>query len=321
MTLSRVAGIDVGKDDLVVATTVATTTRLRRVPNTATGHERLLCWLAAEDLELVVVEASGGYERRLLRTLLAAAIPVARVNPRQVRDFARAHNRLAKTDRIDAEVIAQFGAQTHVRPLVEYSPRRQQLQELVRFRQDLVATKVRWQQRRETAEDAWVRAELVAQVTAADAQIAAVEARIDALIADWPEAAAKARLVQTLPGIGPQSARVLVAELPELGTLDRKTIAALVGVAPYSRDSGRRRGMRAIWGGRATIRCTLYMAGHAIKRHAPGLREWHAALRARGKPNNVANVALMRKVITILNAMVRDGQPWQPAAASAHVAT
>ena len=313
MSMNRihVVGIDVSKADLVVAWSWDEH-RAAVVTNDEAGCLRLVEQLRQDSPELVVLEATGGYERLVMQTLLEAAIPVARVNPRRVRDFARSQNRLAKTDSIDARVIAQFGQQAEVRALsLDAGGRQAQLQELVRHRHDLVQDKVRWQNRLDTALGSWIRETITAQMQHAIEQIAAVEAAIDDLIDAWPEEASRAALIQSMPGIGIQNARVLVADLPELGTLNRKQIAALVGVAPFNRDSGRYRGKRAVWGGRSLVRTTLYMALTAIKRHNPVLSAWHASLIARGKPRNVANVALIRRAITILNAMLRDGRAWQ----------
>lgn len=311
MLESVVIGIDVSKHDLVVAR--SDTDRVEgQFANTEAGRAALGETLGADESVLVVLEASGGYERPVIRELLLAGIPVVRANARQVRDFAKAHNALAKTDRIDAVLLARFGARVPVRPLHVSGSRREELQDLVRYRHDLVTERVRWENRHTSARSRTVAARIAARVAALQHEVAEVEQAIDLLIDSWPDDAETARLVQTMPGIGEQSARVLVAELPELGTLTRKEVAALVGVAPYSRDSGRLRGTRAIWGGRAIVRTTLYMAIQALKQHNPTLAAWHARLLGGGKPVQVANIALIRNVITILNAMVRDNRPWEP---------
>lgn len=316
MSIAHVVGIDVGKYELVVAGVEAAAGSWT-VANDEPGRAQVVTDLTRQAPDLVVVEATGGYERPLVQALLLAEVPVARVNPRRVRDFAKAHNRLAKSDRLDAGMLAAFGQQSAVRPLRLDTTWCEQLQELVHHRHDLVQDRVRWQNRLETAQTEWVRTTIEAQLAAAQDQLAAVEQAIDDLIATWPEEAATAELLQSMPGIGAQNVRVLLADLPELGQLTHKEIAALVGVAPYTRDSGVLRGKRAIWGGRALVRSTLYMALTTIKRHNPGLNRWYDRLRARGKPPKVADVALMRKVLTMLNAMVRDRRPWQPELAGA----
>lgn len=311
MTESVVIGIDVSKHELVVARS-DTDRVVLQVANTEAGRAELREALLSGESVRVVLEASGGYERPVIRALLLAGIPVVRANARQVRDFAKAHNALAKTDVIDAVILARFGASVALRPLQIASSLREELQDLVRHRQDLLTERVRWENRQTTARSPVVRERVAARVAALQQELTEVEQAIDTLIDSWPEEAHTARLVQTMPGIGEQSARVLVAELPELGTFTRKEVAALVGVAPYNRDSGRLRGTRTIWGGRALVRTTLYMAIQALKQHNPRLAAWHERLLRAGKPAQVANIALIRKVVTILNAMVRDNRPWDP---------
>lgn len=309
MDVMRVAGIDVGKQELVVAW-VPEERVVQHFGNDDAGRAALRDCLVETGPELVVIEASGGYERPIIRHMLEAGIRVAQVNPRRIRDFAKAHNRLAKTDSIDARMIAWFGTQATVHPLQLDQPRREEMRALVRHRDDLVTERVRWQNRRQTTESTQVREWVGTRIASLDVEIAAAEAAIDTLITSWPTDAERARVIQSVPGIGIQNARVLLADLPELGQLNRSEIAALVGVAPFNRDSGMLRGRRTIWGGRALVRTTLFMAVTAIKRHNPVLAAWYANLCARGKPTQVANIALVRRVLTILNAMVRDGQYW-----------
>jgi transposase len=259
----------------------------------------------------VVVEATGGWERPVVAALTAAGVPVAVVNPRFVRDFARSLGQLAKTDRLDARVLAQYGA--CVRPPVRPQPdaATEALAALLTRRRQLTAMLVAEQNHRRLAPEnlrpaidrhlALLRADrddLTRQITA---QIAADPA--------WREEAARLRSVK---GVGPVTAATLLAELPELGQLSRRQVAALVGVAPIARDRRKRRGARHCWGGRASVRQVLYMAAVTASRHNPVLHAFYERLRAAGKPAKVALIAVARKLLVILNALVRDQTSWQP---------
>ena len=302
-------GIDVSAATLDVA--VVPTGATWQVANSAAGHTTLLDRVRQVHPARIVLEASGGYERPVLAALADAALPVVRVNPRQVRDFARATGQLAKTDRLDAGLLARYGqvVQPPVRSVPEAA--REELRALVGRRLVLVETRAEERQRRGQATGV-VRRSIEAHITWLGEQITAVEHAIAQTLAAHPDWAATAALVQTVPGIGPVTAATLLAELPELGQLGRGQIAALVGVAPHNQDSGQHRGRRRIWGGRATIRRVLYMATVTAVRHNPVLQAFHARLRAAGKPTKVVLVACLHKLLTILNAMVRDGRAWVP---------
>lgn len=302
-------GIDVSAATLDVAVLPAGATW--QVANSAAGHAALLSHVRPLAPARIVLEASGGYERAVLAALADAALPVVRVNPRLTRDFARATGRLAKTDRLDALSLARYGqtVQPPVRPVPTAAG--QALRALVERRRVLVEMRAAERQRQRQAAGL-VQASIEAHVAWLGAQITALETAIAAALAADPAWAATAELVQTMPGIGPVTAATLVAELPELGHLGQRQLAALVGVAPLNQDSGQHRGRRRIWGGRATIRHVLYMATVTAVRHNPVLAAFHARLTAAGKPTKVVLVACLHKLLTILNAMVRDGRVWGP---------
>jgi len=310
MTTDLVVGVDVGKDELVVAMAESLVT----YANTAAGRRNLIDVLTHHTVHLVVLEASGGYERRLLRELWAADIPVRRVNPRQVRDFARASGRLAKTDSLDAVVLVQFGTVMKLQPQRMLSQHQQELAELQSYRQDLVGQRVANQNRLQQATDSRIRTSLEQVLTVIQEQISAVETTMAAVIESCPQLSAQVALLQTMPGIGQTTARLLVAAVPELGQASSREIAALVGVAPMNHDSGHQRGKRRIRGGRPHVRAGLYMAVVVASKHNPVLRTFAERLRAQGKPGLVVLTAVMRKLLTMVNAMLRDGTPWQPPA-------
>lgn len=281
------------------------------LPCNPQGYEKLVARLRETVPERIVLEATGGYETTLLALLHEAGLPVVAVNPRQTRDFARAIGRLAKTDALDAEVLALFAERVRpelrplpdaaTRELGEVVARRRQLVEMIRAEEArlalLRAVRVR---RRVEAHVAWLREELAGT----DGELAGLVRAVPA----WDE---RARLLESVPGVGPTTARTLLAELPELGTLDRRRIAALVGIAPMNRDSGTLRGTRRIRGGRASLRATLYMAALVAARYNPVLRDTYERMTAAGKPKKLALVALMRKLLTILNAITRSHTAWQ----------
>jgi transposase len=303
-------GIDVAKDTLVVASVPAG--RTWTVANTPVGHGALLADLTPLGPALIVLEATGGYETAVVAALGAAGLPVVVVNPKQVRAFAKATGRLAKTDRIDATVLALFAERVRpaVRALTDDATR------------DLEAVLLRRRQLRDmlTAEKNRlglarrpIRKSLKAHITYLERELRIADTDLDRLVAASPLWRATDDLLQSVPGIGPVVARTLLAELPELGTGTRRAIAALVGVAPVAHDSGAQRGKRAIAGGRATVRSALYMATLVATRYNPVIRAFYRHLLAAGKPKRVALVAGMRKLLTILNAMIKSQQPWAPA--------
>lgn len=308
--MSEFIGIDVSKAVLDVATH-ASGTRVQ-VENSEHGLKQLCEQLTELAPELVVMEATGGYERLCAAALAHAGLPVAVVNARQVRAFALATGVLAKSDAVDARVLAHFAAT--VRPAVRPLPdaQRAALDELIGRRRQLVGMLVMEKNRLAQARTARVRRDIQSLVTILEKRIRGCDGELQQLIQASPIWREKEDLLRSFQGIGPVSARTLVAELPELGTLNRKQIASLAGVAPIARDSGSRRGRRSICGGRGQVRAVLYMATVTAMRVNPQIRTFYERLRQAGKPFKVAIVACMRKLLTILNAMMRTQTRWQP---------
>jgi transposase len=301
-------GIDVAKAWLDVA--VGVTGPAWRAPSTAAGIEALVGRLRAARVVGVVVEATGGYEAALVAALQGAGVPVARVNPRQVRDFARATGRLAKTDRIDARVLAAYGRACTPAPAPVVAAAARDREALVARRRQLIELRTAESNRLLTAGPA-VRDGIARHLAWLAQEIAALDREIDRATQADATCAATSALLRTAAGVGPVLAATLTALLPELGTLDRKRIAALVGVAPLNRDSGTRRGARAVWGGRAPVRAALYMPTLTAIRCNPTIRAFRDRLAAAGKPPKVVIVACMRKLLTVLNAMLRAQTAWR----------
>ena len=310
----EVVGIDVSKARLDVALLHAE--EELQFANDAAGIEQLVKQLKMLEVDLVVTEATGGYETTVATALAAAGLRVAVVNPRQVRDFAKATGRLAKTDRIDARVIAAFGEaiKPEIRPLADEDAR--ELEGLLVRRSQLVAMKVQESNRLGLAQSA-MRKGIKEHITWLEQEIDRLNVDLTAALRKSPAWRAKDELLQSFKGIGPLSSGTLMVGLPELGRLDRRAIAALVGLAPFNNDSGKMRGRRSIYGGRSRVRTMLYMAATSAIRFNPVIREFYQRLTARGKPHKVAMVACMRKMLTILNAMVRQRTPWTPEIKSA----
>ena len=310
-------GIDVAKAWLDVS--VGVEGEVWQVRNDAVGIRELVARLGELQPERIVVEATGGLERAVVMGLDAARLPVVVENPRQVRDFARATGRLAKTDTIDAGMLARYGEalQPEMRELPD--GQLQELRGLVVRRRQLV--KLLTVERNHLAQAAavqsqatpWVRQRVKRLMGVAQRQLAEVDRELVRLIQARREWRAQYTMLRSVPGIGPVTASMLVAALPELGRINRKQIAALVGVAPHNRDSGSYRGKRSVWGGRAAVRTCLYMATLVATRRNSVIQRFYARLCAAGKPKKVALVACMRKLLTILNHMLHTNSPWQPA--------
>jgi len=297
------AWLDVAGDDEAEA--------VQRFANAAEGIAAVVADLVAQGPQLIVLEASGGHETAVTAALAAAGLPVAVVNPRQVRDFARASGRLAKTDALDARLLARFAAriQPPVRPLPDATA--QELAALVGRRRQLVEMRTAERNRRPTLAPR-LRLALDEHVLLLSQQIADLDRELEQTLRESPLWRAKEDLLRSIPGIGPVVARTLLAELPELGTLDRGQVACLAGVAPLNCDSGQRTGGRHCWGGRAPVRAALYMATVCAIRRNPVIRPFYARLRDAGKPVKVAMVACMRKLLIVANALLRDGTVWNP---------
>jgi transposase len=304
-------GIDVAKERLDIH--VRPTGEAFAVARDGEGLAVLVERLRGLTVHLVVLEATGGFETTVAAAIAAAEIPLAVVNPRQIRDFARAIGRLAKTDALDAEVIARF-AET-VRPEARPVPsaEAQALGELVvRRRQIIEMIGAETNRRHQLTQPRLIRG-LERHLKTLQKELSELEQDIDDQIRGSPVWREKEDLLRSLPGIGPITARTLIAELPELGLLTRRKIAALVGVAPINRDSGTMRGKRHVAGGRATVRAALYMAALTATRCNPPIKALYARLRAAGKPPKVALIAAARKLLTIINAMLRENAPWHHA--------
>ncbi len=318
-----VLGIDVSKARLDLAArrdgAPLTDLPLAAVPNTDAGLTTLLPVLLALAPTLIVLEATGGYERLAVATLAAAGLPVVVVNPRQVRAFGRATGQLAKTDRLDAALLALFAERIRpaLRPRPAFDPTA--LSDLVQRRRQLLDMLTMERNRRALATPL-VRKRLDAHITWLEREVDEVEDRLRAAIEASPAWQARDELLQSVPGIGPGISQALIALLPELGALNRQRIAALAGVAPFNDDSGRRTGERHISGGRAAVRTALYMGALVGVRHNPVLKAFYHRLLTKGKAKKVALVACMRKLLTTLNAMVRTGTAWEPPRTAAAVA-
>ncbi len=301
-------GIDVSKDTLDVATRPVSS--VVQVTNDEAGVRALLARLRASAPTLIVLEATGGYERAAVAALAAAGLPVVVANPRQVRAFARATGQLAKTDAIDAALLALFAER--VRPEIRRLPdaEAQALDALLTRRRQLLEMLVAEQNRHALATPP-VRRGIAQHVRWLQRRLEDVDGDLDRAVQASPVWRTKENLLRSVPGVGPVLSRTLLGELPELGRLGRKEIAALVGVAPLARDSGHFRGHRGAWGGRATIRPALYMAAVSATRCNPSIRLFYQRLRDAGKPAKVALVACMRKLLVILNAMMRHGTAWR----------
>jgi transposase len=304
-------GIDVAKKHLDVH--IRPSADAFAVPRDGPGLDELVCRLQALQPGLIVLEATGGFEIIVAATLAAAGLPVVVVNPRQIRDFAHACGRLAKTDALDAAIIALFAERIRppLRPLPDEATR--QLGELAARRRQIVEMITAEGLRRRQTSLRRVHKRLDAHVAWLQKELSSLETDIDAAVRESPLWREQEALLTSVPGVGQTVARTLLAELPELGQLDRRALAALVGIAPLNHDSGQHRGSRHIRGGRASVRAALYMAAWVGARFNPVIKAFYDRLRAAGKPRKVALVACMHKLLTILNAIVRTRQPWQTA--------
>lgn len=312
-------GIDVSKERLDVAVRSGELTF--SVSYDEAGLTELVKRLTDDGrpIKLVVVEATGGFEREVATTLLAAGIPLAVVNPRQVRDFARATGRLAKTDKIDASVLAFFAEA--IQPAAHAIPDEVTvlLDALVTRRRQLVQMLAAEKNRRaglliQRTPNKTVVKNIDDHITWLEKQLSDLETQIRDAIHNSPAWRAKDDLLRGMTGVGRVTSATLLSDVPELGTLNRRKIAALVGLAPFNRDSGKMKGRRAIWGGRAAVRSALYMAAVTAIRCNPVFKTFYARLRAVGKAPKVALTATMRKLLVTLNAMIRDAAPWNPPA-------
>jgi len=301
-------GIDVSKDTLDVA--VHASEQRWGFANSDKGITEALSCLEELCPTLVVLEATGGMEYPLAAALAVAGRPVVVVNPRQVRDFARATGRLAKTDAIDARVLAHFAAAMHpqTRPLPDTQG--QELKAILARRRQLIEMLTAERNRLQSARSKAVKANIQAHIAWLEKEMTHIDHDLGQSIRQSPVWQEKDDLLKSVPGVGPVLSTTLLADLPELGLLNRREIAALVGVAPFNRDSGHIRGQRAVWGGRAVVRSALYMSTLVATRYNPIIRDFYRHLLSAGKPKKLALTACMRKLLTILNAMLKHKKPW-----------
>jgi transposase len=309
----RFVGVDVSKEKLDVA--VLPGGELRDFANDTAGVAELVAWLGSFGPAAIVLEATGGYERSALFAMQDAGLRVTLVNPRQVRDFAKGIGQLAKTDRLDAIVLAEFARLAAPAPSEITSEKQRELEALVLRRRQLVGLRVAEQNRSQQTTDKFIQQTLRRVTRALEREIRGIEARIAKLLESDDQWKGRLQILLSTPGVGETTAMTLVAELPELGKLNRQQIASLAGVAPYPRDSGRSRGPRSIWGGRRPLRSVLYMAALTARRCNPTIRAFAARLNATGKSFKAIQVACVRKLLVILNTMVKNNTPWKFTAA------
>lgn len=303
-------GIDVAKDTFCVA--ACPDVFNAALPNTPQGHHKLCQSLKKHPVALVVLEATGGYERPIVAELLAASLPVVVVNPRQVRDFARGMGQWAKTDPIDAKILATFAQKVRPTPKTHATPQTAELAELVRRRRQLCDLHTQESNRAATILHPKVRKSIRKMIKTLEFQIAEIDQLIREHIESDEDFKTKDRILQSAPGVGPQTSAMLIAALPELGKLNRQEIAALAGVAPWDRSSGKYQGKAHIFGGRKDVRSALYMAAFSASRFNPAIREFAERLKQKGKAYKVVLTACMRKLLTMLNMMVRNQTLWTP---------
>jgi len=308
--MTTFVGIDVSKAQLDVA--LRPSGERMRVANSEEGIAELIASLSRSAPTLVVVEATGGYQAALVASLAIEKLPTAVVNPRQVRDFAKATGQLAKTDAIDADVLAHFGEVLRPEPKPLPDEQTLALEALITRRRQVVEM-ITAEKNRLAQSHKSLRAGIKSHINFLQRELSDIHRDLDGMLRQSPVWREQEDLLRTAKGVGRMTVATLFAELPELGKLDRKQIAALVGVAPFNRDSGPYRGKRKIWGGRASVRATLYMAALVASRHNPTIRAFYERLCAAGKPKKLALTACMRKLLTILNAMARTNTAWRGA--------
>ncbi len=303
-------GIDVSKLRLDVC--ILPSRQLFSVDNTVEGHRQLVEKLKPVNPARVVVESTGGYETPVAQALVVAGLPTARVHPGRVRNFARSQGQLAKTDALDAEILAKYSAASDSLPLLDVtSPKAHELRDLVSRRRQLVDTDVAEKNRIDKPLASATRKSIERVRKLLGREIAVIDKAIDTLIDSDESWKQTDQLLQSVLGVGPQTSHILIAELPELGQLNRQKMAALVGVAPYNCDSGQHQGQRHIRGGRASVRSVLYMAALTAQRCNPVMKAFSDRMKEQNKPGKVILTAIMRKLLTTLNAIVKTQTPWQ----------
>ncbi|MFK7738491.1 MAG: IS110 family transposase, partial [Pirellulaceae bacterium] len=309
MTFEYFIGVDVAKAKLDIAD--GPTSPVRTIANEAGSISDFIETLPKPKSALIVVEATGGYEKELVLQLTEAKHIVSVVNPRQVRDFAKALGVLAKTDKIDARVIANFGKQVRPRAFVKAHKKQDELDQLVTRRRQLIGTRTAETNRRQQADSKAVAKSISRSLDHLRKDIRRIEEAIRKLVQSDDEWKDRAELLESTPGVGPVTSATLIAELPELGDLNRQQISALVGVAPFNCESGTMRGRRRIFGGRKSVRDVLYMAATSAMQFNPPLKVFSQRLKDQGKPHKVIVTACMRKLLVILNTIVKENKPWE----------
>lgn len=309
-TTKNVFGVDVSKAKLDIYD--YSNKSFQQIENSVDGRKSFLEQLAKLPDCLVVFESTGTYGWDLMFDLSEAKIPMHCVNPKFIRDYARGCGILPKTDRIDAKIIAWYGVQRELKPQPPLSRERIELMELIRLRRSILKKRVAANNQIEACRSELVKASLREQVELLEQQIKQIEAEIQQRIEADSQWSDLAKILRTVPGVGPQLVQTILAMLPEIGQINARQIAALVGLAPFNRDSGKWKGKRYIQGGRADVRSVLFMAALSACRFNPVIRAFYRRLIAAGKPNKVARIACARKLLVILNAMVRDNTPWRP---------
>lgn len=311
-TYARVIGVDIASDKLDVHDSqrkIATT-----VPNTiAAVASKIAAKIDSPADTLVLCEATGGYEHVLVDAMHQAGIPVCVANPRQVRDFAKAHGWLEKSDALDAWMICRFGESVELHLTPERSAEEKEHQALVRRRCQVIGLLSAERNRLPQTQDSFAREMIQQMISHLETQLKTLDQRLLKLLKELSETEPKVNILQSVPGVGTITTATILAELPELGSLNRTQIAKLVGVAPIINQSGKLVRKRQIRGGRSQVRCVLFMAAMTATRHNPVIKSFYQRLLARGKPTKVAQTAAMRKLLTILNDMVRNGEPWRAA--------
>lgn len=302
-------GIDVSKATLDVAVLPAGDSF--RVSNDETGIDELATRIEGLAPALVVLEATGGFERPVVAALAASEIALFVINPRQARDFAKATGKLAKTDRIDAFVLARFAQAIRPTPRTILGAEAREFGEILARRRQIVRMMTAEKNRLGASTSKAVRERIQAHIRWLEKELSRTDGDLDETIENNPTFKENEALLKSVPGVGPVLCRTLLAELPELGSLSHRELSALVGVAPLNRDSGTLRGRRTVWGGRARVREALYMGALIASRFNPAIKEFYERLLAAGKPKKVALVACMRKLLVILNAVMRERTPWR----------
>lgn len=309
-TLAQNVGVDISKDRLDVALHPAR--RTAQFSNDADGHRALIEWLADVSVARIAFEATGAYHRLFERTLAEAGLPMVKVNPRQARRFAEAIGKLAKTDRVDAAMLARMGQACELKPRPVVGQVLDEMKELLRERDALVKDRVAALNRQKTAWHPLVKRQLAKRLMQIDADLKAIDEKMKMSRSADPQIAAKAEILTSIPGVGEVTANALIVEMPELGALDQGEAASLAGLAPVAKDSGQSNGRRSIRGGRARARQALYMPALVSVRFNPEFKAKYDAMLKAGKLPKVALTAVMRKIVILANALLRDKRKWAP---------